>query len=232
MPAFGQRGRCARARPIPARRWSAARAASSRGGDQRRLVGVVHRPDQRRVVRALAATERCGPSRCRPRKPGTLRRAAPRCRPPRPRAVTSGVSVISVGSSAVVPKRAWARADRADGLDDPGRSLSMTPPPPLTCRSTKPGHERAVGIDDARSPAGSSPRRRRQATACRREQAARRRRAKSSPSKMRRPVMAYGRHSVSVTLRRLRRLVGVEPAMARERPRRRHRRRRSAPAGR
>ena len=53
-------------------------------------------------------------------------------------AVISGVSVISVGSSAVVPNGACAR-QIVSMPSTSGWSLSMTPPPPLTCRSTKPG---------------------------------------------------------------------------------------------
>ncbi len=56
----------------------------------------------------LRAMERCGPSRCSPAKPGTFLRAA--SMPAAiTAAVTSGVSVISVGKSAVVPNGACAR---------------------------------------------------------------------------------------------------------------------------
>ncbi len=61
------------------------------------------------------ATDRCGPSRCSPRKPGTC--CCPAATPAATAAaVTSGVSVISVGSSAVVPKCAWAAQMVRDGL--------------------------------------------------------------------------------------------------------------------
>ena len=78
--------------------------------------------------------------------------------------VISGVSVISVGSSAVVPKGACAAADRSM-TSTSCWSFSMTPPPPLTCRSTKPGDEHAAaGLDDVQrrsewQPQARSPRR-------------------------------------------------------------------------
>ena len=52
--------------------------------------------------------------------------------------VISGVSVISVASSAVVPNCACA-LQIVSMLSSDGRSFSITPPPPFTCRSTKPG---------------------------------------------------------------------------------------------
>ena len=84
---------------------------------------------------------------------------APRPPPPRPpprspRRVTSGVSVISVGSSAVVPSRACA----AQIVRMPSRSglpFSITPPPPFTCRSTNPGASTPPS-SRTRAPAGAS----------------------------------------------------------------------------
>ena len=76
--------------------------------DQRRLVGLGHRPDQRRIMRALAARSRDAGLRDAGRESrARLRRAAstPAAMAAR---VISGVSVISVGSSAVVPNGACA----------------------------------------------------------------------------------------------------------------------------
>ena len=55
--------------------------------------------------------------------------------------LTGTVSVMSVGSSAVVPNCAWA-AQMVRMASTDGSLLNSTPPPPLTCRSMKPGTSR------------------------------------------------------------------------------------------
>ena len=135
----------------------------------------------------LRAIDRCGPSRCRPRKPGTLRFVAS-SPAAMAAAVISGVSVISVGRSAVVPNGACARQMVSIEATS-GWSLSITPPPPLTWMSTKPGTSRPPPVSTRETPAGilpegtmasiSPPFTTRAASSC-----------QASPSKIRAPVRA------------------------------------------
>src|SRR5215510_8922274 len=71
--------------------------------------------------------------------------------------IFSGVSVISVGKSAVVPKRrcAAAMARIPSGV---GLSLKRASPPPFTCTSINPGVSQApFGRTRLGTPAGTSP---------------------------------------------------------------------------
>ena len=100
--------------------------------------------------------DRNGPSKWMPSTPGLAgadaRTASSAAR------ILAGVSVISVGSSAVVPNFRCA-ATMAAMPSGVGSSLNRTSPPPLTCTSMNPGASHApsgsvrVGI-----PAGTSPR--------------------------------------------------------------------------
>ena len=121
-------------------------------------IRLAHRPDQRRIVRALAARRQdAGPrGGCRA-MPGTFRRdgLARRRRSPPP--CSRAVSVISVGSSAVVPSGACAAADGVRARRRRASSLSRTPPPPLTCSIDEARHEHAAAEHRRSSmPAGMS----------------------------------------------------------------------------
>ena len=77
----------------------------------------------------------CGPSMCKPTMPPSpLARIAASAAA----ATTSWVSVITVGVTATVPnwRCAEAMAHIPSGV---GHWFNNTPPPPLTCKSTKPG---------------------------------------------------------------------------------------------
>ena len=80
--------------------------------------------------------ERKGPSRWMPSTPEPAE--AKSCTAPSADRIFSGVSLIKVGSSDVVPKRRWAATMRAIPVGV-GSSLNSTSPPPFTWMSTKPG---------------------------------------------------------------------------------------------
>ena len=152
MPAGGERARSGRGSRFRRRRSMSRCGSACPRRDQRREVGV--RPSGGSALgrgRPCGRRERCGPSRWRPRKPGTF--AATAAMPAATAsAVIAGVSVISVGSSAVVPNWAWAE-QMVRIASTVGLSLSSAPPPPLTWRSTKPGTRmpppRSVASPDA-----------------------------------------------------------------------------------
>ncbi len=84
--------------------------------DQRQQIGFVHRADQRGSWAPLRATLRCGPSRWRPRKPGTAARTAST-----PAAIVAAVLLAGVGNqrrqAGGGAELSEGGADGADGFD-------------------------------------------------------------------------------------------------------------------
>ena len=104
---------------------------------------------------------RNGPSRCTPSTPLPGIRAASDAAAAAAR-ITAGVSVITVGSTPVVPSLRCAAA-MPSAPRRVGVSLKPIPPPPLTCRSIRPGASsqdagRSVRSADVAADAGSRSR--------------------------------------------------------------------------
>ena len=155
MPASASAATCSGVTDSGATVVSSAGSRCARG-DQRRQVGFGHRPDQRRVVRALAGD----------REVRAFEMQAEEARHLLPRRLDAGGDGRSrdlrrVGDQRRQQRRRaerrMRRADRPDALDV-GWSLSRTPPPPLTCRSTKPGASMPPSTSTMSAPAGMSPR--------------------------------------------------------------------------
>ena len=102
----------------------------------------------------LRRGSRCGPSRCSPRKPGTPAAAAaiPASITAR---VTAGVSVISVGSSPVVPSRACA-AQIARDPRDAGRAVEHDPVAAIDLQVDEPRRQHAAVERDPSPPSGAA----------------------------------------------------------------------------
>ncbi len=113
--------------------------------DEALEVGLVHRADEGRIVRALPRDREVRPFEMEAEEAGHALPCAASMPAAMAASLTATVSVTSVGRLAVVPN--CAKVEQMVRMASTvGVVLSCAPPPPFTCRSTKPGHDhRAVG---------------------------------------------------------------------------------------
>ena len=200
-----------------------------RAAIRRDEIGLVHRPDQRRIMRALAGDAQMRTLEMQAEEARHAALAPPRRRPRPPRRSFRGVSVMRVGRQRGGAELREGRRRSSRWSATSGVRLSSTPPPPLTCRSMKPGTsmpppsgtrcasvgESAAMMPSMRSPSTTSAER--HPTSCRRRRCGRR---------YRRCGRSY-RFRDLLEMRRVDRDRSRDGATA---SRRSHRRTRSAPA--